>query len=318
MSRQLAAALCVSLLLMAAGLLAWAMARSRQDRLRARAHVDHRLAQLKSPGPDAAAQRPQPGISELLRAITGEASQDSRGWTLPAWLLGTLSPGGAALILVVLVLASAAAASARGAAAGLALFLAVGVLAVFCLWLRLQKRRRFLIGQLPGFMDTMVRLITIGNSPHAAFQSAAAAAKQPLRGYMDKVSSLMRAGVELEPALLHVARSIRIQQLVLLGSVLGLGVRYGGRADILIERMANFMRDDEQADRELEALSAETRLSAWILGMLPLLVGGFIIVTNAGYFTTMWADPTGQKMVFTGLFLQVLGAGLLYRMARLD
>lgn len=320
MSRPFAIVLCISLLLMAAGLVAWTMARSRQDRLRAGAHVDKRLAQLIAPGAAAtsSAVKQPASVAGMVRNFTGEASQDARGWTLPAWLLGTLSPGGAMLALAVLLALTVAAGAALGGPSAVAAFLVLAALAVFGLWLRLQKRRRALVAQLPGFMDTMVRLITIGNSTHAAFQSAASTARAPLRGYMDKVGGMIAAGVELEPALLQVAHSIRIEQLVLLASVLGLGVRYGGRADVLLERMANFMRDDEQAGRELEALSAETRLSAWILGMLPLLVGGFLIVLNATYFMSMWADPTGQKMMFLAAGLQLLGVTLLYRMARLD
>ncbi|MFS9531751.1 type II secretion system F family protein, partial [Klebsiella pneumoniae] len=60
-------------------------------------------------------------------------------------------------------------------------------------------------------------------------------------------------------------------ELVLLSSVLRLALRYGGRADIVMERTAAFMRDRQQAQRELFALSAETRLSAWIIGLLPVV-----------------------------------------------
>jgi hypothetical protein len=85
----------------------------------------------------------------------------------------------------------------------------------------------------------------------------------------------------------------------LLASILGLGVRYGGRADLLLERVGNFMRDREQAEQELVAMSAETRLSAWILGLLPVGVGAFLIMTNPGYFMGMWNDGTGRILIFS-------------------
>ena len=78
------------------------------------------------------------------------------------------------------------------------------------------------------------------------------------------------------------------------------------------------MRDREEAEAELSAMSAETRLSAWVLGLLPVLVGGSIIATNADYFGRMWTDSLGRSLVFSAAGLQLAGALLLYRLARLD
>ncbi|MNY19003.1 hypothetical protein D3C86_1524150 [compost metagenome] len=94
-------------------------------------------------------------------------------------------------------------------------------------------------------------------------------------------------------------------------------MRYGGRADLLLERVSNFMRDREQAEHELVAMSSETRLSAWILGLLPVGVGTLMIMNNPSYFLGMWNDGTGRMLVFTGVGLQALGGLLLYRLARI-
>ncbi|MNY83819.1 hypothetical protein D3C86_2268610 [compost metagenome] len=59
------------------------------------------------------------------------------------------------------------------------------------------------------------------------------------------------------------------------------------------------------------------RLSAWILALLPIVVGTMIMLLNQGYFMRMWTDITGQKMIFIAAGLQVCGSLLLYRLARL-
>ena len=117
------------------------------------------------------------------------------------------------------------------------LFLLV-LMASFVLWLQLQKFRRKLIHQLPGYIDAMVRLITIGNSTQAAFQLAIATTQAPLRGHLERAAALVRAGVDLDRALHQTAENVRIEEMYLLASILGLGVRYGGRADLLLERVA--------------------------------------------------------------------------------
>jgi tight adherence protein B len=58
-------------------------------------------------------------------------------------------------------------------------------------------------------------------------------------------------------------------------------------------------------------------MSAWVLALLPLVVGGLIMVINRGYFMRMWNDDSGQTMVLVAAALEVCGAFFLYRLARL-
>jgi tight adherence protein B len=108
-----------------------------------------------------------------------------------------------------------------------------------------------------------------------------------------------------------------VRELELVGSVLRISVKYGGRSDVMLDRMAAVMRDLEQAGRELIALSSETRLSAWVLGLMPALLGGFVMLSSPSYFREMWSDPFGQRLVYVALGLQALGAFMLYRLVRL-
>ena len=202
---------------------------------------------------------------------------------------------------------TAAGAAAVAGAAGLALLLTA----------RAQRRRLAIVVQLPTFLDGIVRLVTLGNSVPAAFQAALQTTEAPLRECLDHVSRMMRAGVEIDRALSHVALVYRTREFEFVGAVLRLSVKYGGRADVMLERMSAFMRDLEQAERELAAMSAETRLSAWVLVALPLLIGGFLVATNPSYFSAMWGDVQGRRLIYLSFALQAVGGYLLYRMTRL-
>ncbi|MBN3767914.1 type II secretion system F family protein [Burkholderia sp. Ac-20365] len=182
---------------------------------------------------------------------------------------------------------------------------------------RIHKRRQLIVRQLPSFLDGIVRLIVLGNSVPAAFQASLQTTEAPLRQCLDHVSQMLRAGVEIDRALCHVAQVYRASELELVGAVLRLSVKYGGRADVMLERMASFMRDLEQAERELSAMSAETRLSAWVLTLLPVGIGVFLIASNPRYFAWMWNDASGERLVYLAFGLQMTGAFLLYRLARL-
>jgi len=323
---------CIALLLAAAGLLLWQWAKNRQERLATGRHLSQQIqataaaAANATPIPMPLRDLPGDGLASSLTTDpwldNGAAPAAAERTSLleratPGWMVGVIEPriivfalaaiAGAFLLVGVLI----------GWLAALGVLFLLLLLASFALWLQLQKFRRKLIHQLPGYIDAMVRLITIGNSTQAAFQLAIATTQAPLRGHLERAAALVRAGVDLDRALHQTADSVRIEEMYLLASILGLGVRYGGRADLLLERVSNFMRDREQAEQELIALSSETRLSAWILGLLPVGVGAFLILTNPGYFMSMWSDDTGRILIFSAVGLQLTGAVLLYRLARL-
>ena len=71
-----------------------------------------------------------------------------------------------------------------------------------------------------------------------------------------------------------------------------------------------------QARNELSASSAEIRLSAWILALLPVGIAGFIMMANNDLFLGLWRDPSGFKMLVTAVVLQIGGSYWLYRMAK--
>lgn len=336
MSEVLLVLAAIALLLIASGLMLWQWASGRQAKrvtgeylaqqirggvARDEPHLDERRSPAASGAAPAAPASATPGMVDPWLDPTAETVAARRAglgaFSLPGWLLGAVTPQALALAALGILSLTIVAFSYGGGVVAGAVLLVTTLFATFLLWLRVQKAHKTLVGQLPGFIDAMVRLITIGNSTHAAFQLSIASTKAPLRGYLEKASSLVRAGVDLDHALQQMARSTRVEEMHLLASILGLGVRYGGRADLLLERVANFMRDHEQAEEELVALSAETRLSAWVLGLLPIAVSGVIVMTNASYFTRMWEDPTGRMMIFSAMGLQLLGATILYRLARL-
>jgi tight adherence protein B len=314
----------LALLLTAAALMLWHWASRRQARMLADRHVGeqvHKRGTGDEPAFDLRrAAAPANAMTDPWM-MTGVATPPRKkgldAIELPGWLENVATAQGlAAGVAAILVICLAMFGFAGGIAAAGTLVLLL-LLGSFGLWLRLQKFRKTLAAQLPSFIDAMVRLITVGNSTQASFQLAVETTKAPLRSYLERATGLMRAGVELDQALHQMARQVRIEEMYLLASILGLGVRYGGRADVLLERVANFMRDREQAQHELVAMSSETRLSAWILGLLPIGVGSAIVVLNGSYFVNMWNDPTGQMMIFGAVVLQICGVLLLYRLARI-
>ncbi len=296
----------LALVLASGAVLLWRHANSGARRAASSAFLDNQLKR----GREAAEAAP---FAEGGRALRSGFSS----WDRLLLLAGVRQSVGFYLRITVPVVAGALLAWVfLGPLSGVVSFIMLAVLTYFLLWLRADKRRRRMIAQLPAFLDNIVRLITIGNSMGAAFQTAAAATDQPLLEVVETAASLSRSAKELDAALVQVSRMYGLKELYMVAAVVSLAMRFGGRSDQVLERMAAFMRDVAQARNELTASSAEVRLSAWILALLPVGIAGFIMVANNKLFMGLWEDPLGFKMLLTAVVLQIGGCYWLYRMAK--
>ena len=296
----------LALVLASGAVLLWRHANSGARRAASSAFLDNQLKR----GREAAEAAP---FAEGGRAMRSGFSS----WDRLLLLAGVRQSVGFYLRITVPVVAGAVLAWVfLGHLSGVVSFIMLAVLTYFLLWLRADKRRRRMIAQLPAFLDNIVRLITIGNSMGAAFQTAAASTDQPLLEVVETAASLSRSAKELDAALVQVSRMYGLKELYMVAAVVSLAMRFGGRSDQVLERMAAFMRDVAQARNELTASSAEVRLSAWILALLPVGIAGFIMVANNKLFMGLWEDPLGFKMLLTAVVLQIGGCYWLYRMAK--
>ncbi|WNH52356.1 type II secretion system F family protein [Stenotrophomonas oahuensis] len=300
------------LVLVAAAIELWWGAARRERQRASLQHTEQRLAaalpvtQLAGMSPRAPAAAPAaPAPAALPWDALLQRAGLRGGWTLPlVWLVSGL---------LLAWLAAARIGTAWMWPITLALFaLVLGV------WLsrRILGLQRRLLRQLPDFLDNLVRLTALGNSLQMAFQTASQQVPAPLRGLLDDTLSGARSGLDLDRALSQASRPYRLEVLDVLAVVLGVSIRIGGRSDQILQRMSDFMRDLEQAQQELMATTSETRMSAWVLGLLPPLCALLMAIASPDFFQPVLHAPLGHKLLGAALLLELIGGFLLYRLAR--
>ncbi|WP_200916215.1 type II secretion system F family protein [Jeongeupia sp. HS-3] len=200
--------------------------------------------------------------------------------------------------------------------AGLAgLVLGIGLL-VILQGIRTIKQRQRATRQLPAFLEGLARLASVGQSLPQGFGKLIAETPQPLGAMMQRAQSMHAAGVELDTALHQNAKLYQIAEFDLLATAMRVAVRYGGQPEKLINRIAIVLQTRHASHEELLALTSEVRLSAWVLGGMPITLGIVMGIINHDYMAVLFSDPTGQKMLAGVLIMQVIGAVLLYRLAK--
>ena len=179
-----------------------------------------------------------------------------------------------------------------------------------------QRRVKRMIEQLPQLLDHTVRSLKSGRTLSDAVMGGIEASEDPLKKAMGRVQRNVQLGVNLPEAVSDFAELYEQDELRMFALGLKVNHRYGGNASELLENLIKLIRERDQGARQLRALTGETRMTAWVLGSLPLLLVSYFMLTNPGYMLGMWNDASGQHMLISAAVLQVFGSLALWRMLR--
>ncbi|PMY46590.1 type II secretion system F family protein [Pseudomonas sp. FW305-53] len=200
---------------------------------------------------------------------------------------------------------------------GLLMLLLVPPLALrlYISW-RYQRRLKRMIEQLPTLLDHTVRSLKSGRTLADAVLGAINAAEAPLKDAMGRVQRNVHLGVSLPDAISDLAELYEKDEFRLFALGLKVNHRYGGNASELFENLIKMIRERDQAARQLRPMTGETRVTAVVLGLMPVGLAGYFLVSNPKYLLAMWNSGSGQLMLATAFGLQVVGCLALWRMLR--
>ena len=201
-------------------------------------------------------------------------------------------------------------------ARGLVLPVVVALILHFVLERRARLRRDAMLAQLPAFVDHVIRGLSTGRTIENTVLFATEQCRPPLRGILERVRVNVELGAHLGDELQQAAQVHRLRELQLLALAVHVNQRFGGSARELLQSIVTMIQQRDQAQRELRAMTGETRVSAWVLGLLPVTVALYMMAMNPGYVDVMWQDAGGRKVLLAAFTLQGVGALLLWRMVR--
>jgi tight adherence protein B len=106
-----------------------------------------------------------------------------------------------------------------------------------------------------------------------------------------------RLGVEIEDALSGVAERMDSTDFEWVVMAIRIQREVGGNLSELLNKVADTIREREYLERQVLTLSAEGRLSVWILGGLPPAFLAYLVAFNPTYVAPMWSSPLGWAML---------------------
>lgn len=199
---------------------------------------------------------------------------------------------------------------------GVVLLAGAALLGWFILNRQAASRRAKIVEQLPAYLEAVMRVLAAGNTLEEAIASAARETQDPLRSLFVSVGRQVRLGAQVDVVLAEAAEIHQIRDIRVLALAANINRKYGGTLRNVFRSLIQAIRMREAATRELRALTAETRFSAFVLAAIPIAVSGFIFLRNRAYYADMLGTANGKIVLMVAVGLQVAGMLVIWRMMR--
>lgn len=294
-----------------------------------KATLDDRLAPYGAgagPGRLAHAVRPSTGPGVRQQAVD-TAEKLIRAGGLDARLAKKLDAGGLKLHAAEWMLLHAGIAVGGAAVSYLlsgrllvvVLALALGLVLPW-LWLSRKEKKRIKAfdGQLADTLQLISGSLSAGLSLSQSLDTVVREGEEPVAGEFRRSLVEQRLGVNIEEALDGIAQRMRSPDFAWVVMAIRIQREVGGNLAELLVTVANTLREREYLRRQVATLSAEGRLSAWILGGLPPVFFVYLLVLRPEYLDPMLGKPLGWMMLGAATVMMTLGAFTLKKMVKVE
>ncbi|OYV98106.1 MAG: hypothetical protein B7Z62_04590 [Deltaproteobacteria bacterium 37-65-8] len=213
----------------------------------------------------------------------------------------------AALLVSAAVLAGAALAATRSVAVAVASGAAPVLFAgLLVRWYR-TRRKRSILSQLPALLDLLAGHVRAGHSLPESLAETVPLLPAGIREEMAWVLQQNRLGTPLAEALSRWEERIRSEETSILVRPLRAAIPGGGNIVDLLERTRDILRLRMRTTEKLRSMTAQARLQALVLTLLPPAFAVALSKVDPGFFPNLLGTPQGKTIMAIAFVLQVLG-----------
>jgi tight adherence protein B len=173
---------------------------------------------------------------------------------------------------------------------------------------RVATQRKLFVDQLPDNLQVMASAMRAGHSFSGALSVVVEDAPEPTRTEMARVVADERMGVPIDTALAGVVRRMDSKDLEQVALVATLQRETGGNTAEVLERVTENIRERLALRRMVKALTAQGRMSRWVLTALPLVLLAVISVANPAYAEPLYTTPIGHLLLGGATVMVCLGS----------
>jgi tight adherence protein B len=184
--------------------------------------------------------------------------------------------------------------------------------------IKASRRLKAFGSQLPETLQLMSGGLSAGLSLPQAVDTVVREGSEPMAGELRRALIEQRLGVDIEDALDGVADRMSSKDFSWVVMAIRIQREVGGNLAELLDTVANTMRERDYLRRQVKTLSAEGRLSAWILGGLPVVFALYLAITKPEYLEVMYTTTLGWMMSIAAMVLMTLAVVVMKAVVKVE
>lgn len=184
--------------------------------------------------------------------------------------------------------------------------------------IKVKRRLRSFERQLPDVLNLVASSLTTGFSLHQSLDAVAQDAGDPISTELYRALAETRIGADLTDALDRLAQRMDSENMRWTTMAIRIQQQVGGNLAETLRTTSATLREREQLRRMVRGLSAEGRLSAYILIGLPIGIFGYMLLTNGDYISLLWTTFLGWVMLVVAFVGMVIGSFWMSRVVRVE
>ncbi len=184
-------------------------------------------------------------------------------------------------------------------------------------WMRKRRLKKF-EEQLPDALMMLSGDLRAGLSLSSAFQQVVAEAQAPLAQEFALLLREQRLGVTLEQSLNNLSRRVPTQTTTLVTSTMRIATETGGGLAETLEHTSQAIRNRLQMEGKIAALTAQGKLQAWVVGLLPMVLMAILNRMEPEAMGLLWNTRIGWATLTVIAVLEFMGVYLIRRIVAID
>lgn len=177
------------------------------------------------------------------------------------------------------------------------------------LWVRIKidRRKKAFTEQLGDCLTTVANALRAGYSFQQAMDVVAHEMEPPMSTEFARVSADVAMGVNLETALEQMNSRMNSSDFDLVVTAVLIQREVGGNLAQILDTISDTINERIRMKREINALTAQGRFSAWVLLILPFIVAAFCYFFNNEQFMMLFEEELGRIAIIVAIVLEILG-----------
>jgi tight adherence protein B len=245
-----------------------------------------------------------------IRALDRLLVQSDVGWSVSRLLFTCIAAAGGAWATTVSM-------AHQSHLVGVLAAAVFGALPVLYVNRKREKRLKKIEAQLPDALDLMTRALRAGHAFSSGLKMAGEEMAEPIAAELRIVHDEVNFGVSLQQALTNLSDRVPITDLRYFVVAVLIQRESGGNLTEVLGNLSRLIRERAKLLAKVKVLSAEGRLSAWILAIMPFGLAGLLNVMNPAFMSKLWTDPLGITMIKYLLVMMAMGILVLRRIVRI-